>query len=766
MDGNIIPHILNQDLTLDALAAEPIWVAWITDGDGRKRPLDPNTAGAGAKADDPATWGSRKAAQRLAQRRKGGLGVELSALSSLPGWRLCGVDLDGCIDALGNAAPWASAVVDRFGSYAELSPSGTGLHVLFLARESDFAALQKAGKLSPKGGKEFSLGGHTEIALYLGGRFFTVTGSCFDPSDILGAAPIRPVSKADLEWLINDQGPAFMAGQGRPEDSPSGGDGSGSGVAFKAALDLARYGMSEAEARDALAEDDGEAGEWWNRVDDRQQCRVITNAFSRIEGERARLADSFDEPPQSDEIDALLDGGEAGVKPSELGRYSLDHDGVIRAFTDRHSGELRFDHHAGRWFRFNGNYWRREETKLATHYARELSAALARRDPKGKALLGVPAWEAVERGARTVREFACTADIWNRDPMLLGTPRGTVDLRTGALRPGDPRDHISRVTAVAPIPLDRFRAERDCPQWLAFLDHALAGDAAAIRFLQAWGGYSLTGDTREQVLLFVYGPGGSGKGTAINTIGDVLGDYAINVGMETLSASKSDRHTTELARLHGARMARASETEKGRAWAENRIKTLTGQDTITARFMRQDDFEFLPEFKLTIFGNNRPSLRDVDAAIRRRFMVLPFDHPPAHKDARLPEKLRGEWRGILSWLVQGCLDWQANGLTRPAVVDAATDAYFAEQDTFGQWLGECCELDPRASATVADLWDSWSRYAYRLGEEPGSKNKTFPETLAQRGFKSGEKIGAKRGKGFHGLRVVDDQADGFDTEND
>ncbi|OJU06928.1 MAG: hypothetical protein BGN87_15950 [Rhizobiales bacterium 65-79] len=435
--------------------------------------------------------------------------------------------------------------------------------------------------------------------------------------------------------------------------------------------------------------------------------------------------------------------------------FALDEDGVIRAFTARHKGELLFDHHAGRWFRFDGNVWRREETKLAHHYARNLSTAFAKSDPKMKALKQVRTWEAIERGARTVREFACTSDAWNRDHWLLATPGGTVDLRTGGLRRGRPEDHISRLTAVAPVPMDSFDPERDCPLWLRFLDEALGRDSAAIRFLQQWGGYSLTGDTREQVLLFVYGPGGSGKGTAINTIGDVLSEYAVNIAMETLTAAKHDRHPTEIARLHGSRMARASETEKGRAWAENRIKTLTGQDKVTARFMRQDDFEFTPEFKLTIFGNNRPSLKDVDAAIRRRFMVLPFDHPPAQKDVTLPERLRAEWPGILSWLIAGCLDWQRHGLIRPKIVTLATDSYFAEQDIFGQWVAECCESGPRLADSVDRLWESWRTYAVINGEEPGSRKKTFPETLQQRGFDAIKDRFGIRGRGYQGLRVVE-----------
>lgn len=436
-------------------------------------------------------------------------------------------------------------------------------------------------------------------------------------------------------------------------------------------------------------------------------------------------------------------------------RGPLDEQRVIEEFARKHMGELLFDHHAGKWFRFTGTSWRREETKLALSYARELSTNLAQHDPKAKALRKVAIWEAIERGTRADRAFAVTSEIWDRDPLLLGTPGGTIDLRTGQLREGRPEDHISRVTAVAPIPLVRFDPDRDCPTWLAFLKVALGGDTDAIRFLQVWGGYNLTGLTLEQKLVFVYGPGGSGKGTAINTMADVMGDYAVNVGMETLTESRHDRHTTELARLNGARMARASETEKGRAWAENRIKTLTGQDKITARFMRQDDFEFLPQFKLTIFGNNRPSLKDVDAAIMRRFLVLLFDHPPKVKDVTLPEKLKAEWSGILSWLIVGCLEWQKHGLRTPAVVDDATSDYFASEDTFGQWLTDHCEIGKRYAESTERLWVSWTEFADECGEPTGSRNKTFPETLSQRGFTAIKNTNGIRGRGFAGLRLLE-----------
>ena len=136
-------------------------------------------------------------------------------------------------------------------------------------------------------------------------------------------------------------------------------------------------------------------------------------------------------------------------------------------------------------------------------------------------------------------------------------------------------------------------------------------------------------------------------------------------------------------------------------------------------------------------------------------MVLPFDHPPAQKDVTLPERLRAEWPGILSWLIAGCLDWQRHGLIRPKIVTLATDSYFAEQDIFGQWVAECCESGPRLADSVDRLWESWRTYAVINGEEPGSRKKTFPETLQQRGFDAIKDRFGIRGRGYQGLRVVE-----------
>ncbi|WP_371259536.1 phage/plasmid primase, P4 family [Bradyrhizobium sp. URHD0069] len=198
------------------------------------------------------------------------------------------------------------------------------------------------------------------------------------------------------------------------------------------------------------------------------------------------------------------------------------------------------------------------------------------------------------------------------------------------------------------------------------------------------------------------------------------------------------KHPADLAMLRGPRLVTASETEEGRAWAEARIKQMTGGDPITARLMRQNFFTFVPQFKLMIVGNHKPVLHNVDEAARRRFNIVPFTRKPRVPDRELEAKLVCEGPGILQWMIEGCLDWLANGLIRPASVVAATDAYFSDQDLMGQWLEDCCDCrlgDQSIWDRSADLFESWAEYAIHAGEPQGSK-KAFGQSLQRRGFET------------------------------
>jgi putative DNA primase/helicase len=417
-------------------------------------------------------------------------------------------------------------------------------------------------------------------------------------------------------------------------------------------------------------------------------------------------------------------------------------DNAASAFADLYRDTLRFDHDLSKWYEFDGTIWRLNKTSIALHWARELARNLARTAPdKVRYTTSKVAFAAgVERFARVDPTFAVTSNIWDFDPFLLGTPGGTVDLTTGQLRAAKREDFITRSTAVTPA------SQADCPLWHRFILETMGRDAALVSFLQQYFGYALTGDVREHALIFAHGPGGNGKGVTNNTIRNVLGDYAVTAAMDTFTAQAGERHPADLAMLRGARLVTASETEEGRAWAESRIKALTGGDPISARFMRQDFFTFQPAFKLFVVGNHKPVLRNVDDAARRRFNIVSFNFKPANPDKELEHKLVSEWPGILRWLIDGCLDWQRRGLIRPRAVVEATAEYFDNQDLFGQWLDEECTVEPGSewrSAYSGELFSAWSAYAKAAGEPPGSQ-KAFTDKLMTRGCQKKRGTGGAR----------------------
>jgi putative DNA primase/helicase len=351
---------------------------------------------------------------------------------------------------------------------------------------------------------------------------------------------------------------------------------------------------------------------------------------------------------------------------------------------------------------------------------------------------------AVERLARSDRRLAATVDQWDRDPWLLNTPDGTIDLRTGECRPHRGSDYITRITNTG--------AGGASPLWRTFLNKVTGGDEQLQSFLKRVIGCALTGITRDHSLFFLYGTGANGKSVFLNTIAGVLRDYHRTAPIEAFTATSMDRHPTELAGLRGARLVTAVETEEGRQWAESKIKALTGGDKVAARFMRQDFFEFIPQFKLMIAGNHKPGLRSVGEAIRRRLKLIPFTVtiPPAERDDTLAERLKSEWPGILAWAIEGCKDWQRQGgLAPPNAVTEATAQYLDEQDALSAWVGECCTLHPDARETATRLFKSWSQWAQAAGIPPGRRT-DFLDQLRNRNFSEKR---TNIGQTFFGLRV-------------
>jgi putative DNA primase/helicase len=452
------------------------------------------------------------------------------------------------------------------------------------------------------------------------------------------------------------------------------------------------------------------------------------------------------------ELSAVLEwtrqGGKFPAEPVEVPAEFSD-DTLALRFTAEHGNNLRYTSAWGRWNRWDGHRWTEDDTlsvyDLARGTCRDAAGERVKKNVAQR-ITSANTVAAVERLARSDRRHAATVGQWDADLWLLNTPSGIIDLHTGELQPSDPLAYCTKITAVAP--------GGDCPRWLTFLHTITGGDVELEEYLQKICGYALTGSTREQALFFLYGTGANGKSVFLTTFSSILGDYARTAPIETFTASSGDNHPTDLAGLQGARLVTAVETEDGRRWAESKIKSLTGGDRIAARYMRQDFFEYTPQFKLLIAGNHRPELRTVDEAMRRRLNLLPFDVtiPAPERNPRLTEELRGEWPGILAWAVQGCIDWQRDGLTAPEVVASATNAYMASEDRLSLWIADRCNCNRGSWTDAKRLFDSWKKWAESTGEFVGTQRR-FSQAMETHGFMPQR---TRTSRGFLGIALRED----------
>ncbi len=337
---------------------------------------------------------------------------------------------------------------------------------------------------------------------------------------------------------------------------------------------------------------------------------------------------------------------------------------------------------------------------------------------------------AMVRLARSQPGIAVDSDAFDRDAWLLNCENGTLDLRTGTLHGHRREDLITKLAAVS------YDPRASCPLWLGFLDRIYAGDAQLIQFIQRATGYGLTGDVSERVIFIFYGKGRNGKSTFLNTMMDILGDYARQAAPNVLMVKTTEQHSTDVADLAGARFVAAIEVEEHKRLSEVTVKQMTGNDRMKARFMRQDNFEFTPTHKTFLATNHKPVIRGTDDAIWDRVRLVPFRVriPEEEDDKGLRDKLLAEASGILTWAVQGALDWQRDGLGQPDEVKDATSAYRNEMDVLGDWMADCCVLEPAATATSAKLYASYHQWCLTGGERHPMTKTQLGAALEERGF--------------------------------
>lgn len=325
------------------------------------------------------------------------------------------------------------------------------------------------------------------------------------------------------------------------------------------------------------------------------------------------------------------------------------------------------------------------------------------------------------------------ANLW-----LLNCKNGTVDLRTGELKLHDKNDLITKI-----IPVE-YDPNAECPIWLKFLGTVFENNVAVIEYIQKAIGYSFSGDISEQCLFICYGTGANGKSTFLRTLQSVLGDYAQTADFDTFLVKKSDGARNDIARMQGRRFIAAIEAGDGRRLAETLIKQITGGDVISARYLYAEFFEFIPTFKIWLAANHKPVIRESNNAIWRRIRLIPFNTTIDEKkqDRKLLEKLLCEKAGILRWAVEGCLEWQRTGLGTPEEIKNANVNYKNEMDIIGNFIDDCCILDPLGKTPSGELYQVYEQWAKANGELP-IRQRTFGVRLTERGL-SHSQSGGKR----------------------
>ena len=437
---------------------------------------------------------------------------------------------------------------------------------------------------------------------------------------------------------------------------------------------------------------------------------------------------------------------------TELTEHHLTELGSAKEMINCYGENIRYVAQFGKWLLWDGHRWCFDETGNVSRLAKANALSqydkvaqiddFNKRQQMSRYATKSESRQAIESTihlAKTEAGIPLRVESLDTNSYLLGVANGVINLRTGGLRVETKEEYI---TKQAPV---EFNPDAACPRWFKFLNQAMDGDNEMIDYLKRIVGYSLTGDTKEQVLFFLFGHGANGKSVFVNTIQDLLGDYAIQTPVSTLMTRGKGSINNDIARMRGARFVATTETEEGSKFNESEIKLLTGGDTITCRFLRQEFFEYRPEFKIWISGNHKPVPGD-GHSIWRRLIMIPFGIivDESDQDKELNLKLREELSGILNWAIEGCLEWQEEGLKTPQKIIDAISEYRSEMDRVLTWIDECCQSKPRTGAETkaSSLYNSYRDWAIE-NREWAMSQRIFGNKLSEKGFKK-----IRKGKGW------------------
>ncbi len=690
---------MNMDNIPSELKLYGSWCCWRLNEKG-KIPFDAAT-GKNAKSNDKSTFHSFEfVVDKMHQyigydsdgKMTGGIGIGL-----FDGYSA--VDIDKCRDAsTGILSDMAKDIIHTIASYTEVSPSGTGVRIIF---KSDIILDKSRYYIqNAKRGLEIYLSGQTN-------KFVTITGNVIYPAEIK-SVDITPVLDAymrrnepkiitfDIENYKSDTKLQNLWNSTAP------GSGANESECDLALCSKLAYYLSANEnaVNEAfmsspyyLSKDDEHRRKWENRTDYREA--TIRKACSNIvQREEAPVVNLFDES-------ALTDTGNAHLFHNRFGE-------IIRYNVDNNC-----------WMLWNGKYWQTDVFDNIKNYAEVVIEGMKNQAKRMDEPMRTALLRNVKRALSSAGKIAMlketehlqgipvTNSDFNKDDFLLNCESGIIDLRTGNIMEHDKNAMISKI---APFEYSRAKPVR----WLKFIDEIFNGDKELMHYVHKLLGYTITGSTKEQCIFILLGEGQNGKSVLLDTINRVLGDYAGTARIDILLDKKMQNQSTEeIARLAGIRNVITSETEIGDKLKESAIKMLTsGIDKIVCRFLYGNSFEYYPNFKLLMMANHKPVIRGTDLGIWRRIKMIPFNvtFNGDRLDKDLPNKLRKELPEILGWLVEGAMLWQQEGLNDPDCIKNMVKEYRSEMDLVEQWISQNCEKRASYLTRGADLFADFCEY--------------------------------------------------------
>lgn len=715
----------------------------------RKVPVNPKS-GCFASATNPQNWGTfdEVLSAVCCDRTLAGVGFVFTS-----GDPFAGIDLDGCI-VNGVISPGARAIIDSFGSYTERSPSGEGVKIFVQATKPAGAACWSDHV------DDFD---HVEI--YDDKRFFVVTGACLD--DLPRSVEVRQDQMDALcgrLWGRQHAAPAHVNGRHPDPRSPRtdatdperlciaylarcpdaiSGKG-GHKATLRAACECFRFGLDDAAAWRVMSwfNETKCGGELWNE-------KELTHKLESARKKVTAKGDFGCRLRSGTGVDALVSDRVASIN-SDVGNAAR----LVRRF----NGNFRFCYGPNHWLVWDGKRWSFDGDGQVVRLCKSTALAIMKEAASavGDRQRELAKWALVSQkrdrltamAALAQPEVAVRPDELDADPWALNCLNGTIDLRTGTLRPHRRADLI---TKLAPVTYDPAAV---CPLFEAFLARTFDGNAELMRYVQRWLGHCLTGDVSEQYLMVYHGEGNNGKNVLLDTVATIMGDYAGEAPPDLVTLRGRPDHPTEIADLMGKRLVIASETECGAELRLQLIKRLTGNARLKARKMRQDYFEFKRTHKLVLVTNNKPVVREDTEAAWRRIRLVPFGVviPKAERDPQLTEKLRSELPGILGWLVRGCIDWVREGLAEPQEVIVATEDYRGTANSLDTFLAQCCSLGLGRFCTSSSLTAAYLEWCGRTGMVP-LRTTAFGEEMKKHGCLP-KKVSGHRG--WLGVSVRDD----------